>query len=415
MTANRDFDAVARAWLDLMPDEAPDRVIESVLLAVDAEPQVRVPRIGGWRLIPMNRLALASAAAVIVAAGLFFVAPRPSGPGAGPTPSPTATASPAASPIGSPTRSSAPAAAAEALRTTWLADPAQLPGLTEPSGLASNLAFIVNGSGNGAWVRANDRNPTALRSTASSTAGDVITLSLDRTGAGCAAGDLGSYRWSISADGLVLSVTAVEEACAVRKQALERRWVRSHMGASAGGAGVIDVFDPAFRITLPAASWQAITYEDVMETQSEDLVVYAGKDPQGFSEPCSPSGGEQLAIAPGLDAFEAYIRSLPTLTVTATDLVIGGYPARHLDITSTPTAACPRGTEIIQWRAKGEPGDVHWILGSGDPDSMHVVALPDATILLQLIAQNGATVDTRTIIDSIQFVDSLSEVGSPTP
>ena len=26
-----------------------------------------------------------------------------------------------------------------------------------------------------------------------------------------------------------------------------------------------------------------------------------------------------------------------------------------------------------------------------------------------------ATVDTRTIIDSIQFVDSLSEVGSPTP
>jgi hypothetical protein len=114
MTANRDFDAVARAWLDLMPDEAPDRVIESVLLAVDAEPQVRVPRIGGWRLIPMNRLALASAAAVIVAAGLFFVAPRPSGPSAGPTPSPTATNSPAASPIGSPTRSSAPAAAAEA-------------------------------------------------------------------------------------------------------------------------------------------------------------------------------------------------------------------------------------------------------------------------------------------------------------
>lgn len=415
MTAKRDFDAVARAWLDLMPDEAPDRVIESVMQAVDAAPQVRHRRIGGWRLDHMNRLALASAAAVIVAAGLFFVAPRTSGPGAAPTPSATATPSPTASPIGSPTESSAPAAAAEGLRTTWVADAAQITGLSEPSGPPANLAFVVNASGSGAWIKASERNPTALRSTASSTGADVITLTLERAGAGCAAGDLGRYRWTVSADGLVLTVAALEETCALRKQALERRWVRSHMGASAGGPGVIDVFDPAFQVTLPAASWQAFTYEDVMETQSDDLILYAGKDPQGFTEPCAPGGGERLAIAPGIEAFEAYLRSFPTFTVKARDQTVGGFPSRHFDITSSPTAECPKGRRMAEWRANAEPGDWFWFLSSGDPDSMDVIALPDATILLQLIPPNGATVDTQAILDSIQFVDSVSEVGSPAP
>lgn len=408
MTANRDFDAVARAWLDLMPDEAPDRVIESVMQAVGAEPQVRVRRIGGRRLIHMNRLALASAAAVIVAAGLFFVAPRPSGPGTDPTPSPSIL------PSASPTATAPPEPAAEALRTTWIAEPAQIPGLPAPSGPPSNLGFVVNAGGNGAWVRASDRDRTALRSSARATGSDLLALTLERAAAGCAAGDVGSYRWSVSADGLVLSVTAVEEICAVRKQALERRWVRSHMGVSAGGPGVIDVFDPAFRVTLPAASWQAITYKDVMETQSEDLILYAGKDPQGFTRPCAPGGGERLAIAPGIEAFEVYLRSFPTFTVAATDQTIGGFPSRHFDITSTPTTACPKGTRMAEWRANAEPGDWFWFLSSGDPDSMDVIALPEATILLQLIPQNGATVDTQAILDSIEFVDALSDVG-PAP
>lgn len=409
MTAHRDFDAVARAWLDLMPDEVPDRVIESVMQAVEAEPQVRSRRVGGWRLDHMNRLALASAAAVIVAAGLFFVAPRTSGPGTGPTPSPSI--SPSASPTGSATREPA----AEALRTTWIAEPAQIPGLSAPSGPPSNLAFVVNAGGNGAWIRASDRDRTALRSSARAAGSDVVALSLERTAAGCAAGDVGSYRWSVSADGLVLSVTAIEEACAVRQQALERRWVRSHMGVSAGGQAMIDAFDPAFLVTLPTASWVAVPHEDVVMLQSQDLYVYAGRDPQGFTNPCGPSGGKHLAIEPGLDAFEAYIRSFPTFTVTATDQTVGGYPARHLAITSTPTAACPTGTRMAEWRAKGEPGDLFWTLGSGDPDSIDLVALPDATIILQLIPEGGASVDTRSILDSIRFVDALSEVGPRTP
>ena len=52
MTANDDFDRIARAWLDLMPDEAPDRAVHAVLQAVETTPQVRRP----WRWLPWRSL-----------------------------------------------------------------------------------------------------------------------------------------------------------------------------------------------------------------------------------------------------------------------------------------------------------------------------------------------------------------------
>ena len=41
MTTDRDFDRLARAWLETGPDEAPDRVIAAVLQAAETTPQVR--------------------------------------------------------------------------------------------------------------------------------------------------------------------------------------------------------------------------------------------------------------------------------------------------------------------------------------------------------------------------------------
>ena len=71
MTANRDSDRIIRAWLDLMPNEAPDRAIDSVLHAIDTTSQVRRPwSWRPWRAQSMNRLFVAlGAAAVIVVAG----------------------------------------------------------------------------------------------------------------------------------------------------------------------------------------------------------------------------------------------------------------------------------------------------------------------------------------------------------
>jgi dipeptidyl aminopeptidase/acylaminoacyl peptidase len=68
MSATTDHDRLLRAWLDVMPDEAPDRVVSAVLQATETTRQVRaLPRIGPWRS-PMNRISLIAAVAVIAAA-----------------------------------------------------------------------------------------------------------------------------------------------------------------------------------------------------------------------------------------------------------------------------------------------------------------------------------------------------------
>ncbi len=74
MTDDRTFDRLTRAWLDLMPDEAPDRTVEAVLQAVVTTPQVRRPwRWLPWRSTPMNRATLAiGTTAVVVAAGALY-------------------------------------------------------------------------------------------------------------------------------------------------------------------------------------------------------------------------------------------------------------------------------------------------------------------------------------------------------
>ncbi len=115
MTTDRDFDRLARAWLELGPDEAPDRVVAAVLQAADTMPQVR-RRVAWptWRPLQMNRLLLLAGTAVLLVAliggGAFIVGSRaPSSalpsqdaaastaPTASTTPVPSATAIPSAS------------------------------------------------------------------------------------------------------------------------------------------------------------------------------------------------------------------------------------------------------------------------------------------------------------------------------
>ena len=62
MTTNRDPDRILRAWLDLMPDEAPDRLVNAVLEVVETTPQQRRPiGLSVWRLIPMPHVASSTA------------------------------------------------------------------------------------------------------------------------------------------------------------------------------------------------------------------------------------------------------------------------------------------------------------------------------------------------------------------
>ena len=116
MTTERDFDRLARAWLELSPNEAPDRTIEAVLRAVRSTPQVRRPgRWLLWRFPVMTRPVLATGALVVIVAVLgaaLLLGRGPSanvgGPSASPSPSATAVPTVAASPTPTPTASGGP-------------------------------------------------------------------------------------------------------------------------------------------------------------------------------------------------------------------------------------------------------------------------------------------------------------------
>ncbi|HEU5203673.1 MAG TPA: hypothetical protein VFU17_05200, partial [Candidatus Limnocylindrales bacterium] len=114
MTTDRDFDSIARAWLDLMPNEAPDRAVEAVLRAVETTSQQRSVRLLGQRRSLMHRLVLVAAAAMLGAAlvggALFLAGSRPS---QSTEPTPSAVVSPPPVVEGGP--------AEGALRADWIA------------------------------------------------------------------------------------------------------------------------------------------------------------------------------------------------------------------------------------------------------------------------------------------------------
>ena len=89
MSDDRTFERNARAWLELGPTDAPDRVVEDALFEIDTTPQERDLRIP-WRLPTMNPLFRLAAAAVIgvlaIGGALFLLRPGISGPGASSTP-----------------------------------------------------------------------------------------------------------------------------------------------------------------------------------------------------------------------------------------------------------------------------------------------------------------------------------------
>lgn len=204
MTASRDSDRLVRAWLDLMPSEAPDRVIHAVLQAVEAAPQVRPPFAAPFRRpFVMNRLSLTAVAVaiVVVLAGAVvglsrFNAPQNGGP------SPTAGTS-ATSPAPSTVGGSLPAA----LQGDWLSSNRTIGGLPSVAGTALHI-----GSSSIALTPASEGNVQLIAVDASSR-GTTLTIS---TASGptydCQPGQTGTYTYQLSPSGQTLTIGG-EDGC----------------------------------------------------------------------------------------------------------------------------------------------------------------------------------------------------------
>jgi hypothetical protein len=218
MSTNRDFDGIARAWLDLMPDEAPDRAIAAVLQAVDTTPQVRRPwRWLPWRDTPMNRILvpIGAAAVIVVSAAVLLFGLR-SQPDVGPgvtdslRPSTAATSSPSfsAPPAGGPLPGE--------LQARWMGGHSDIVSGTAGSSLLLDSSTL-------AVEQSNANGSSNLVAGATVPADGQIRLTSTNVGP-CHDGEIGVYSWTLSTSGRVLTVTAVHDDCSRRATAVAGMW-----------------------------------------------------------------------------------------------------------------------------------------------------------------------------------------------
>lgn len=81
-------------------------------------------------------------------------------------------------------------------------------------------------------------------------------IRLRATGAlGCDRDEEGRYAFDRSRDGMFLTLTLVDDACALRSSVLARTWVRAHGPVNDGRRGVLDAFSPEIVVDLPEGRW----------------------------------------------------------------------------------------------------------------------------------------------------------------
>jgi hypothetical protein len=405
MNPTRDPDRKVHAWLELMPDEAPDRALAAIQQAVEATPQVRRDLVPAMRrFFLMNRVTYAAAAAIIVAVlagGAFLLRPS-SNNGSSATPSPTRASTPSVTP------SAAAAVAPDSLRATWVADG----GTAAPSGGSSLVRLVVNAAGT--QISFLQAGTSSFLSTLASGPADELDLVASATTGGCQVGDLGRYHFTLRADGTVpgsdgtiLALTAVTDACAARSATFNRTWVRAVDAASNGGRGVVADFTPLFLITLPAASYVGEPGMDsIGVTSNLDRTLYAVKNPVGRADPCAATGGTKLPVAPTIKAFTAYLQTLPGFTVQSSALKIDGHSAVHLIVPSVQTADCPGG-RVNEWSAATDTGSGSWLLHQGETDVLYLVEVDGNLILLQWLGGNVTVEEEQALFATVHFTDTL--------
>ncbi len=438
MTDERNFDRLARAWLDLMPDEAPDRTIAAVLQAVETAPQVRPPwRWLTWRSPNMNRLSMvaAVAAATVLAVGGGLWLTRSEGPPTG-AQSPSPSASPSAAP---PSAALSP----EELQYSWLGEVVEAPDL--PVGRDRWILQI------GPSTVFLDVQPQFLLSDI--TAGDPNQLRLvssNSTG-GCSPGDVGVYTWSLSPKGTQLQLTATEDACEARRAAFEGDFERSAcrnadnfcLGDLEAGTYKSQFIGPrldegepwtanygAFSYTVPDG-WantsdfpdnyvlmRSADYADSGDPRdgSKDLIeVYTRPGIALQDAECTPlvkpdTGGS-------VDELISHVTQHPGLTASVPQPVtIDGHAGQMVDVSIAPswTGGCPGDPErvLLLFTERGPDmtgsGNDQWAVWNTDKIRIVLLDLGDGdVVLIDLVARDPANFDALTT-EAMPIVESLT-------
>lgn len=371
MTNERDFDRLARAWLELSANEAPDRVIDAVLQAVEATPQVRRPlRRALWRLPTMNRssIAAAVAAATVVAVGGALWLTRPGPSIGGPSTLPNISI-PVAATV-------APSAAAElpvALRERWLGG-----GLQSAAASAEGRTILFSATTLG-MSNATQQQAGFFASTAGIAPDGRLRIESPRSRDGCQVGDVGSYPWSLSQSGQTLTISTGSDACGARADAVPGSWWSDDckngdclglMDAGTYGSQYIDPrLDPAavsswvprfgaltftvpdgwansadwpssFSLT-PAADYGRETSGGPPDGVDHDIYVFV--QPAAERQDAACSGAELTSVGRDVDSLVSWLSKLPAVRVSNVgSITVGGHQGTMLDVSLAPswTHAC---------------------------------------------------------------------------
>jgi hypothetical protein len=407
MTSDRDFDRLARAWLDLGPDEAPDRVIATVLQAAETTPQVRRPiRWPVWRDFDMARLPIFAATAavvlvVVVSGALFFS--KSTGPATnGAVPSIAPTVVPSASP---PATTQIPAA----LRYMWVGPKRSVPGMPMSDRFRFRLTSVQLGFPND--LLQNDW----FSSLASTTGQNQLSLTALSSNAGCQSGDVGRYAWTLSGSGVRLHLTTVGDPCADRASALAGDWIRVACTDTSDGCfgdleagtfpsqyvaprvGSIDSWHPnlgAITYTVPdgwanSSDWPTTfslspsndyaTWTSAGPPSDTTHGIYIFTEPVATSQPPTCANTEQTSVKQTASGLMDWVKGRPSLvTTTPTPITIGGYSGEWTDIKVSPswTTTCPDTSQpTATFLCQSGLGNDGWGLGIIGAEQMRLILL----------------------------------------
>jgi hypothetical protein len=430
MTSERDFDRIARAWLDLGPNEAPDRAVAAVLQAVETTPQVRRPiRWPSWRPTTMTRITMLAvlAGTVAIAIGALVMS--------GGSPGPAPTVAPSTLPSSSPSTSLG--ALPAPLLGGWVAPSRGTTIENLNAGIESALGgnasvttiVLIDGDDSSAtapefWL---DRRGTPLLpSRVTEESPGVVRFTMANSAdPDCLTGDEGAYRWSQTADGRWLTLELVEDACEARAEILAGTWQRSLAHDSPGGPGIAATLEPFLTFTLPLDAYKGRglgTLDEVVIDRTDDRMSFkVWKDLDGFVDPCDRSKG-RLDIDPGMDAFLAYLRNDPRFTVTEEqEFDIDGHRAVRVDFQLGANLSEPchdfdgdpaNKTGVLLWAPGADPDpDYFWNGELDTPGTIVVTEVAGATLAFEsvLVEPNGDFSTDFAVLDTVRFLDTLPE------
>lgn len=446
MSTERNADRIVRAWLDQMPDEAPDRVIAAVLQAAETTPQQRPSWSSGrWRLPIVTRFQLIAAVAVIAIAigGMVVLGPRLSSQVAAPSATP-ALASPSAGPTGQPSADAGGPLPA-ALAYGWIGQSRDVPGFGSSTRTRLNLdatTFCMTGTqyGEGCAMLASD---------ASAPAGTELRLITHAPGTGCQVGDVGSYRWSLSPGGTMLTVEPAADDCAARSAALAGTWYRVGCKNSTDGCfGNLEAGTYPSQYLVPRRNpgdaWEpdlgAVTYTvpDGWANSADwpnnlaltPAVDYALEGPDGpadgaiheldlLAQPFaavqdgSCSGAADTSVDRSVDGLAAWLGQVPGLQVTKPEPVtVDGHPGlmMAIQLSGDWTSRCPGSAspsvEILT-REQDHGSDWGIALFGGERQGLTLVDLGDGDVLGILVDSSDPSRFSNLASAAQPIIDSL--------